>query len=77
MHGVYPRLFYHLKKVIGNRLCVLEQPLISLQDLFPWIYFNYYVNLVITLSFGRRTDKCTQVKGRWFGPNGLSRPKFV
>jgi len=29
------------------------------KDLFPWVYFNYYV------------------KGRWFGPSGLSRPKFA
>ncbi|KAI0256917.1 FAD/NAD-P-binding domain-containing protein [Lactifluus subvellereus] len=28
------------------------------KDLFPWVYFNYYV------------------KGRWFGPSGLARPKF-
>jgi len=29
------------------------------KDIFPWVYFRYYV------------------KGRWFGPAGLSRPKFV
>ncbi|KAI0006234.1 FAD/NAD-P-binding domain-containing protein [Russula compacta] len=28
------------------------------KDIFPWIYFDYYV------------------KGKWFGPSGLSRPKF-
>ena len=51
------RLFYHLKKVIGNRLCVQEQLLTSFQDIFPWVYFNYYVNNLITLSLCRRTDK--------------------
>ncbi|KAH9981061.1 hypothetical protein BGW80DRAFT_1434322 [Lactifluus volemus] len=28
------------------------------KDLFPWVYFKYYV------------------KGRWFGPSGLTQPKF-
>jgi len=28
------------------------------KDIFPWVYFNYYV------------------KGKWFGPSGLVRPKY-
>lgn len=28
------------------------------KDVFPWVYFNYYV------------------KGKWFGPSGLVRPKY-
>ena len=57
MRCLCPRLFYHLKKVIGNRLCVQEQPLTPFQDIFPWVYFNYYVNSLITHSLCRRTDK--------------------
>ena len=52
-----PRLFYHLKKVTGNRLCVPGQALILFQDLFPWVYFNYYVNNPMALPLSRRTDK--------------------
>ena len=50
---VRPRLFYHLKKVTGNRLCMQGQALILFQDLFPWVYFNYYVNNLITLPLCR------------------------
>lgn len=44
---MFPRLFYHLKKVMGNTMYVKWHSLIWFQDLFPWVYFNYYVSLLL------------------------------
>jgi hypothetical protein len=58
MNDVCPRLFYHLKKVIENEQYARRiRALISFQDLFPWVYFNYYVGPVVDRSLRRQTDK--------------------
>jgi hypothetical protein len=58
MNDVCPRLFYHLKKVIENGLYARRiKALISFQDLFPWVYFKYYVSPVIARSLRLETDK--------------------